>query len=139
MKKLIELLIVLAFSIFLIVNVAGAVEWHTANQITVEWDAVTTVTAPDVLKYGVYTRMLPNAEPVLLNEQDTTAVTITFEAEGKYIIGVSTIRYVNQGTPEEQRLESEINWSDTNGESTPNPFGSSYYITPESPKNFRVQ
>ena len=139
MKKLIELLIVLAFSIFLIVNVAGAVEWHTANQITVEWDAVTTVTAPDVLKYGVYTRMLPNAEPVLLNEQDTTAVTITFEAEGKYIIGVSTIRYVNQGTPEEQRLESEINWSDTNGENTPNPFGSSYYITPVGPKNLRIQ
>jgi len=139
MKKLIYFLICLIISVFLFVGVSGAVEWHTANQITVEWNAVTTVAAPDVLKYGVYTRMLPNAEPVLLNEQDTTAVTITFEAEGKYIIGVSTIRYVNQGTPEEQRLESEINWSDTNGESTPNPFGSSYYITPVGPKNLRIQ
>ena len=139
MKKLIYFLILLTISVFSLVGVAGAIEWHTANQITVAWDAVTTVTAPDVLKYGVWTKMLPNSDAVSLSEQDTTAVTITFEAEGKYIIGVSTIRYVNQGTPEEQRLESEINWSDENGENTPNPFAASYYITPANPKNLRVQ
>jgi len=126
-------------SIFLTVNVVGAVEWHTANQITVAWNAVTTVTAPDVLKYGVYTKRLPNDAPVFFGEQDALSALITFEAEGKYIIGITTIRYVDQGAPDEQRLESEINWSDVNGESTPNPFGSSYYTTPESPKNLRIQ
>ena len=116
---------------------AHAVEWHTANQITVEWDAYTDVTAPDVLKYGVYTRMLPSGAPVLLHEQDTTVVTITFQAEGRYVVGVTSIRYVGSATGE--RIESEVNWSDVNGESTPVPFGASYFIVPGHPIGLRKQ
>jgi len=130
MKKLFIVLLVLMAS------TVWAITWHTANQITVAWDAVTTVTAPDVLKYGVYTKILPNGEPVFLHEQDTTVVTITFQAEGKYIIGVTSVRYV--GGAEGERLESVVNWSDENGENTPNPFGSSYYIIPDNPKNLRI-
>jgi len=134
MKKL---LIASLMSIFLMVSTVWAITWHTANQITVAWDAVTTVTAPDILKYGVYTKMLPGDATVFLGEQDGLSAVITFEIEGKYIIGVTSVRYVDVGTPEEKRLESEINWSDENGENTPDPFGSSYYITPGPPKNLR--
>ncbi len=136
MKKKISMIVFL-FSIFLLVNVAGAVTWHTANQITVAWDANTTVIAPDILKYGVYTKMLPDGSPVLLHEQDTTVVTITFQAEGRYIIGITSVRYI--GSIDGERLESVVNWSDVNGENTPDPFGASYYIVPNPPLNLRKQ
>ena len=128
---LIFILFFLGLAVFGGYVVAHAIEWHTANQITVAWDANTAVVAPDVLKYGVYTKMLPDGEPVLLQEQDSTAVTITFQAEGRYIIGVTSVRYV--GGAEGERLESVVNWSDENGASTPNPFGASYYTIPDPP------
>ena len=134
MKKnlsVITLLLFLSLSVFGGYITSHAIEWHTANQITVAWDANTAVVAPDVLKYGVYTRMLPDGQPVLIQEQDSTAVTITFQAEGRYVIGVTSIRYVGSATGE--RLESVVNWSDVNGVSTPNPFGASYYTIPDPP------
>jgi hypothetical protein len=130
--------VLIVLLIFLgLVGVSFAIEWHTANQVTVEWNVVTDVVAPDVLKYAVYTKRLPNGEPVLLGEQDTLTAVITFEAEGKYIIGVTTVRYVDVGLVTEERLESEVNWSDVNGENTPNPFGGRFYEPRNPPKNLR--
>lgn len=135
MKKLI---CIISF-IFLLAIPASAITWITADQITVAWDPITTVSTPDILKYGVYMKKLPNGEPVLIGEQDPTTATLTFTEEGRYIIGISTVRYIDKDTADEIKLESAINWSDINGDSTPNPFGSSYYITPEMPTNFRKQ
>jgi hypothetical protein len=133
MKKLIS-----AFAlVLLLVGISGAIEWHTANQMTVAWDANEAVVAPDVLKYGVYTKILPNGEPILIHEQDATVVTITFQAEGNYIVGVTSVRYVGGASGE--RLESVINWSDINGENTPDPFGARYWIIPDPPVGLRLQ
>ena len=134
MKKTL-ITLVLVFFIFLVS--ASAITWHTANQITVEWDANTVVVAPDVLRYGVYRKVLPDGSPVLLHEQDSTVVTITFQAEGRYIVGITSVRYI--GSIDGERIESVINWSDINGENTPNPFGASYYIIPDPPLNLRKQ
>jgi len=136
MKKIFSILLTMVMVLFFGMTVQ-AIEWHTANQITVAWDANPDVTAPDVLKYGVYTKMLPNGEPVLLHEQDTTVVTITFQAEGRYIIGVTSIRYVGSATGE--RLESVVNWSDENGVNTPVPFGAGYFTIPDPPIGLRAQ
>ena len=118
-------------------------EWHTANQITVAWDAVEKcaestcwVKPEDSLKYAVYTKVLPSGEPVLLGEQDNLSAVITFEAEGRYIVGVSAVRYV---AGDNERIETNINWSDENGEYTPNPFGGKYYIVGDPPKNLHRQ
>lgn len=135
MKRLIIILLV----IFGLCAPSLAMEWHTANQITAGWDAVTAANPADVIKYAVYTKILPNGEPTLLGEQDTLTAVITFDTEGRYIIGVSTVRYIDTGLPTEERLESVVNWSDTNGENTPNPFGARYFINPNPPKNLRKE
>lgn len=125
---------------------AFGIDWHTANQVTIGWDAYTTDIQPgDKISYKVYSKSLPNGAEVFLQEVSGLTILITFENEGRYIIGVSTVRGVDEdgnGTFDpatEQILESEINWSDTNGENTPDPFGLRYFISPASPKNMRIQ
>jgi hypothetical protein len=120
------------------------VEWRSTNQATIAWDAVTTLDdgsalpAGHTVKYRVY---LSNAvtdpeksNPALLGETDQLEYTITLNTEGKYYAGVQSVRYdentVEVGT-------SVINWSDTNGEMTPNPFGLIHYLPPAAPVNLR--
>jgi hypothetical protein len=144
MKKVIVTLLI---SLVFVVS-ALSIEWKTANQATVQWDAVTTlsdgnpVPADNSVKYRVY---LANAvtdpdktNPSLLttNPISTLEYIITLNTEGKYYIGVSAVRYDSTGA-EIADTESDINWSDTNGESTPNPFGLVYYIKMGAPKNLR--
>ena len=135
MKKVIVTLLI---SLVFVVS-ALSIEWKTANQATVQWDAVTTlsdgnpVPSDNSVKYRVY---LANAvtdpdktNPSLLTTNPISALEyiITLNTEGKYYIGVSAVRYDSTGA-EIADTESDINWSDTNGESTPNPFGLVYYI-----------
>lgn len=133
MKKFIVTLLMTA--LFLGNTLAFAIDWHTADQITIMWNANAQVVAPDVLTYGVYKRMLPSGQPVFVEETDTLTSTITFDVEGRYTVGVTSIRYV--GGAEGERLESSVNWSDENGASTPNPFGASYFVIPNPPLNLR--
>ena len=144
MKKVIVTLLI---SLVFVVS-ALSIEWKTANQATVQWDAVTTlsdgnpVPSDNSVKYRVY---LANAvtdpdktNPSLLTTNPISALEyiITLNTEGKYYIGVSAVRYDSTGA-EIADTESDINWSDTNGESTPNPFGLVYYIKMGAPKNLR--
>jgi hypothetical protein len=121
-----------------------AVEWKKTNQATVAWDAVTTladgmpIPAGDVVKYRVY---LANhqtdpdkANPALLGETDLLDYTITLNTEGRFVVGVQTVRYDGAGVELEV---STINWSDVNGEETPNPFGIFHHIPPGRVKNLR--
>ena len=123
---------------------AFAIDWHTANQITIHWDATTTladgtpILATDTIMYGIYIREKSGTESKLLETSDTV-YTHTFTQEGQYIIGVSTVRYVEYGTENEIREESEVNWSDVNGEATPDPFGLRYAISPVNPINLRKE
>ena len=118
--------------ILLFSTMAIAIDWYTANQITVEWDAVAKIAPADTITYKVFYKKV-GGTPVFVEETATLQSTITMTEEGKYYFGVSTKRMV-----EGEELESGINWSDTNGDSTPNPFGARYYTVPGSPPNLRI-
>lgn len=139
-----RLIVVLAIALLFVCSTVGAVEWKKTNQATVAWDAVTTlvdgsaIPAGDVLKYRVY---LANAQtdpdkanPALLGETDQLEYLITLNTEGRYWVGVQTVRYDSAGVELEV---STINWSDVNGEYTPNPFGIFHHLPPGQVKNLR--
>ena len=119
--------------------------WITANQITIEWDAVTTLDNGDPIPAGdqiVYDVFVYNFKGSAMTQVVTdgllTSVTITFNIEGRYSAGVRVKRIVDAGTPDEEILESPVNWSNVNGVYTPNPFGLRYFINPSMPINLRI-
>ena len=104
----------------------------TPDQKTVYWNAVEGATS-----YEVFT--LPHGGDkndenarTLAGETDQLQYAVTFMVEGKYIIGVRSVKDVD-GT----RLYSDINWSDVNGVSCPNPFEILYAINPGMPEGLR--
>ena len=135
MKRLTLILVAL-----LIGTAAHAVEWKTMNQATVDWDAVTALIsgAPvpenNSIKYRVYLDKGDKANPQVLGDTDQLQYTITLNEEGRFIVGVSAVRFDENGT---EIGESEINWSDVNGGGTPNPFGFVHYLKPASPGGLR--
>ena len=128
MKKLILALVLV--TIF-IVSPVLALEWQTANQVTVAWDPSEKIADTDVISYILYFKIVGTDIPILAGETADLEFIFTFVDEGKYYLGVSSKRLVADG----ETLESEINWSDVNGESTPNPFGVKFYVKPGQPKN----
>lgn len=123
---------------------AFCVEWRSTNQATVAWDAVTTLADGSALPAGHYVHYriyLANAMtdpdktvPAILGETAELQYTMTLNTEGKYYVGVQTVRY---DETDAEITVSDINWSDVNGEYTPNPFGLVHYLAPEAPKNLR--
>ena len=141
---IIALIMTLIFALTVIC--ADAIEWKAANQVTIAWDATTTlidgqpIPAGAIIKYNVY---LSNADtdpdkinPIKLNAEpiDALQYVVTLNTEGKYIAGVKALRFDAAGA---QVSESDTNWSDVNGDMTPNPFGLVHYIAPEPPGNLR--
>ena len=127
MKKLILTLLAIV-SMF---SPVLALDWHTANQATVAWDPSEKIVDTDVITYVLYFKIAGTEVPILAGETADLNFTFTFTNEGKYYLGVSAKRLVIDG----EIVESEINWSDVNGESTPSPFGVRFYVKPEQPKN----
>ena len=128
----------------LLVPCAGSVEWKATNQATIAWDATATLENGDPLpenntvKYRVYLSNAvtdpDKANPALLGETDLLQYVLTLNAEGKYFVGVQSVRY------DENAVEvgaSSVNWSDINGAATPNPFGLVHYAPPAAPVNLR--
>jgi len=134
--------IVLPFSAAVI-----AQTWHTANQSTVAWDAVTTNTNGDpipegeTVKYDVYLSNaltdLDKANPVKVADSIVeTRYTVTLNTEGHYFVGVQAERWQSDTLIE----ASTISWSD-------NPlvaqdgvdFGIRYYLPPARPTGLRRQ
>jgi len=126
MKKLIILLIVL-FA-FTVPGIVLAQTWHPTNQITMAWDTVENAT-----KYKVYTKAVDGSNIVLKAETVETTYTYTFTEEGRYFLGVQSIREVDS-----EVLESTISWSDNvevcQGEVN---FGAVYYVPPDAPIGLR--
>jgi hypothetical protein len=119
--------------VLLIAGLASAQTWHTANQQTVAWDAVTEKTDgtpldPAEVSYRVYMYNAvsdPNhAAPVKLGDTAETQYLITLGVEGKYFVGVSTIRTVDG-----EEIESEIAWSSDPAYD----FGIRYYLAGKKP------
>jgi hypothetical protein len=118
-----------------------AQEWHTANQVTVAWDASdgSTVTPPIPQNEISYRLYLANAitDPNKTNKAKIAdgvvelQRTVTIGTPGKYFVGVSAIRTVSGKIVG----ESEVMWSDA---ANP-PFGIQMYIAPAQPGAIRIQ
>lgn len=100
-------------------GITFAQEWHTANQITISWDAVTemqggvAIPETDIIEYKIY---LSNAvtdpdktNPAEIDSVNATSYTITLVNEGSYFVGLQTIRTLADET---FAGESVIGWSD---------------------------
>jgi hypothetical protein len=128
---------------------ALAQTWHTANQTTVGWDAVTTLSdgsaipSGDVVKYEVWianAKTDPNkTNPTLVAEVENLQETITLNVEGHYFVGIKARRYiVNPDSTQELVGESTVSWSDdptkaANGED----FGIRYFLPPAAAVGLR--
>ncbi len=135
----------LIVAILFVSGIALAQTWHTANQATVEWDAVTTINGGDPLPptdsilYVVYLANAitdPNKDnPTEIARITDTSELITLNVEGSYFVGVKAIRKIADGT---EVGESVVAWSDLpqyclNGET----FGLRYFLAPDAIKNMR--
>ena len=115
MKKL---TIVLAL-LLIVSGAAWAQIWHTTNQATVKWDAVTELLdgtplpAGDVIRYDIYmvnaVTDVEKANPVKIAEDiEATQHTLTLGVEGRYLLGIKAKRVVEG----EMVGESEMGWTD---------------------------
>jgi hypothetical protein len=113
-----------------------AQEVQYTNQITIAWDPVISladgspIPAGDVITYEIF-----NPDE-LIGETTELQYTVTFDHEGEYIVGVRTKRQV---TSTGDIVYSEINYSDQNGESTPDPFVVRFIKPVQMAKNLRLQ
>lgn len=134
---------------------AWALNWHTANQATVAWDAITAdidgdpIPAGFEVRYKVY---LVNAatDPGKANPAEIstaggileTQLTFTLAAKGKYYVGVRA--YQVDSTTGEEVAESAFAWSDNptdcadvDGDGTGDDFGIRYYVALAAPGGMR--
>ena len=140
MKTLISVLLLL-----LLPCCASAQTWHTTNQVTLAWDAVTLldngqpVPATDTVKYQTYVKFQnADAAPVAIgSETALTQQAIAFSSEGRYYLCVDAVRYI-PNEPEGQR--SGLSCShDGAVTATGTPFGVKYFNKPGGPNRLRIQ
>lgn len=114
---------------------ALALDWFTANQTTVGWDAVTVTSG--TVEYEVFiANQITDPEktaPVSVWRGSELQTTLTLVDEGQYFVGVKTWRVIDADTS----LESVIGWSDdpaiVGGDAKT--FGVRYYEPPPSVTN----
>lgn len=130
MKKLILLILLLVPSF------AFAQTWYPTNQGTVAWDAVAKIQTTDIIKYQIYITQIPKNPVKYLGETLNTSATITFPTEGKWVVGVETLRYLS-GVTDPVR-SAGLAWSDVAADcAAAGPFGFSYIVAPGTVKNLR--
>lgn len=144
--KVVSLITVL---IFLAVQPAWAITWVTANQSTVQWDAVTADIDGDPIAPGThveYKVFMANAitDPGHANPSEVAQVTatehtITLGVKGSYHVGVQAL-HIEDGT-NEQLAESSVAWSDdpastqdVDGDGNGDPFGIRFFAALPSTK-----
>lgn len=136
MKKLILIALAL-FLTGLLPSLSFSQTWHSTNQVTVAWD---TVTLPDgisgAVAYDVYTVRSTAAKStaVKIARATSTQITIGFSAEGRYFVGVKSVR-IDAGT---DVSESTISWSDDPLVTATGPFGVVYIVSPRAPAGIRL-
>lgn len=114
--------------------------WVTADQITVSWDAVTCfvngdpIPPDDVIEYSACLVRESDVERVDCFDiwfTEDTQLTITLATEGRYFVGLRTLRKDSSG---ELLCQSRVGWSDDplivkEGKT----FGIIYYHFPKTP------
>lgn len=128
--------------LLLIVGLALAQTWHKADSAIVAWDEVTTLetaTGPvplpagDMITYRVHLQP-QGGEPTVLGETEALTYTVQLPAEGRWLAGVSALRWVDG----ELVGESEVSWSD--GEhAAPAPWGLRFHNPPGQVKGLVKQ
>ena len=141
MKKL---LTIIALVVTLAVPVlVQAQTWHSTNQVTLAWDAVPMPVGtdgqplPGSVAYDVYSvgSTAAKTTAALVTKVTTTQAVVSFSAEGKYYLGVRSVRVIS---PTEE-LTSEISWSDNVAVvQSGNTFGVAYYISLPAPGGLRL-
>ena len=133
MKKL----IVIAVILFAFTSLAQAQTWFPANQATVAWDAVAPLATGDVIKYQCYTRTDTTSAGTKVGVEITaTQQVISFPAEGRYYVGVETVRYKSGETVGIKSTTKS--WSNVAADcAAAGPFGIVYLTAPGSPKGLR--
>ena len=131
-----RLLIILAILIF--AAPAMAQTWYTANQVTVAWDAVPKVLATDQAnKYQVYSRNdLVSLGSKIGAEITATQLLISLSVEGRYYLGVKSVRYPSGETVGIPSVGTA--WSNVAADTNNNPFGVSYFTAPIYPGGLRL-
>lgn len=136
MKKLFLTLAMLVCMIGFTIN-ADALTWHTANQATIGWAPVLSLTdgtllpSGTVVEYEVFSALLiDKSDMVSMGRTADYTKAITLTREGGNFIGVKAIRM----SGEDAVSESSISWSDNsavcaNGED----FGIQFYLIPAFP------
>jgi len=143
-KTLVIFLFIALVGLFL-AALANAQTWHTANQVTLEWDAVTLIDldgtplpADNTVEYEVFSANAMDPDKtgaISLGKTTATQRIITLDVEGSFFLGVKAFRKIADGTVVG---ESEVAWSDNpmyaqNGV----PFGVRYFLPPVAPMNLR--
>lgn len=118
-KRAMRVLAIGVLLVFAAVTNLYAVTWHTANQTSVAWEPVTTlsdgslVPATDTVEYVIYLSNVAT-DPDKTNPRevwqgaDLTA-TITLNVEGQFLVGIKAVRMLADGTVVS---ESPRVWSD---------------------------
>lgn len=145
MRKATKSMAIVTVLLLALMGNAFGITWHTANQATIEWDAVTTningdpLPPDETVEYVVY---LANAvtDPNKTNPAEVwrgaaATATITLNVEGRFLVGVKAVRKLSDGTT---ATESVVNWSDDplvclGGTD----FGLRFYLPPMGPINLR--
>lgn len=111
---------------------AVAQTWKPTNQVTVGWDAVTSPTG--TITYKVYSRPEAGGTPTLMATVPATQATVTFTQEGRFYLGVSTVRTVGGVAVE----SSTVSWSsDPAVTFQAQTFGVEYIIPAPAPVGLR--
>ena len=131
---------------FLLGSYAFAIEWVPTNSSVVTWSPVTNfengdpIPAADSVEYAVYIVDAASSDKSIPCELGVTSdilYTITLVAEGKYLVGLKTIRKCANGV---DVSESVIGWSDdplivSEGKT----FGLSYFFIPAMVQGLQIK
>ena len=137
MKKILSSIIVLTIMFF--GSITFGQEWHTVNQITVSWGAVTEmeggipIPEEDIIEYRVYIADVDKIDLTAMGITGDLFYTITLQDEGQYFVGLQTIRKIRVGSDNVTK-ESIISWTDDPAICLDgNTFGIRYFLPPEVP------
>ncbi len=129
MKKLIILLLVM------LPLLLGQVVVRQSS-VDITWDAIAPIAGSTITYEVIRAPVGDKGNFDIVGETTIVSYSITFVSEGDWVVGVRTVRTVDSIG---ERILSDINWSDIDGLSTPDPFIIRWYTAPAVPENLRVQ
>jgi len=148
-KRLSRILLTIIVLFLFSIPAFAEISWQPANQATVSWNAVaktsegTDIPPEDTVKYKLYAVKSGDdlANAVEIGETDQLRYVITFEDEGRWLVGVSAYRVpTGSSDPDTDIRESSITWSNSvDIAAVPVPFGVIYFAAPAPVAGFGLE